>query len=319
MRFFFKGLIVLCVFFSCSDKNINTIDVSDINVDFSIKRFDLEFYNATENSLPKVKEEYPYLFPVEFTDSLSLSKINSKEEQDLFKEVENEFKSFSFENAKLKNLFKHIKYYNREFESPDVVTVLTNIDYENRVIYADSLLFISLDSYLGKSHKFYSDFPSYIKENNTKEHLIVDVANSIIETQFPSSTNRRFIDKIIYEGKKIYFLDSYLPLVLDSEKMGYSKEKYNWAVANEEQIWMYFIDKNLLFSTDTKLNSRFIENAPFSKFYMEQDNLSPGRIGVWMGWQIVKSFMKNNDVSLQELVKFDEDILFKKSKYKPRK
>lgn len=319
MRFFFKGLIVLCVFFSCSDKNINTINVSDINVDFSIKRFDLEFYNATENSLPKVKEEYPYLFPVEFTDSLSLSKINSKEEQGLFKEVENEFKSFSFENAKLKNLFKHIKYYNREFESPDVITVLTNIDYENRVIYADSLLFISLDSYLGKSHKFYSDFPSYIKENNTKEHLIVDVASSIIETQFPSSTNRRFIDKIIYEGKKIYFLDSYLPLVLDSEKMGYSKEKYNWAVANEEQIWMYFIDKNLLFSTDTKLNSRFIENAPFSKFYMEQDNLSPGRIGVWIGWQIVKSFMKNNDVSLQELVKFDEDILFKKSKYKPRK
>jgi hypothetical protein len=67
------------------------------------------------------------------------------------------------------------------------------------------------------------------------------------------------------------------------------------------------------------LNQRFIEVAPFSKFYMNQDELSPGRIGVWMGWQIVNSYMKHNDVSLQELLKIDEDIIFTKSKYKPKK
>ena len=60
--------------------------------------------------------------------------------------------------------------------------MLSNIDYENRVVYADSLLLISLDVYLGKQHPFYADYPMYIKENNTKEHLIVDVANAIIDT-----------------------------------------------------------------------------------------------------------------------------------------
>jgi hypothetical protein len=75
----------------------------------------------------------------------------------------------------------------------------------------------------------------------------------------------------------------------------------------------------LLFSTDIQLNKRFLDTAPFSKFYMEQDNLSPGSVGVWVGWQIVRSYMKHNDVSLQKLLTINELDLFKKSKYKPRK
>ena len=124
---------------------------------------------------------------------------------------------------------------------------------------------------------------------------------------------------MIFEGKKMYLLDLYLPTISDQEKIGYSSDKFNWANANEQQIWMYFIDRKILFSTDLNLNARFLENGPFSKFYMEQDNLSPGKIGVWLGWQIVRSFMEKNDVSLQELLKMNEDEIFKKSNYKPKK
>lgn len=319
MRFYFVGLLVLYCFFSCSDKNKLKIDVSAIDVNFSIKRFDIDFYNATQESLPKVKEKYPYLFPKGFTDSLALSKINDTLEVELFTEVQKIYKDITPLEEDLTTLFKHIKYYNPKFKAPNVVTLLTNIDYENRVIYADSLLFISLDVYLGANHKFYTDFPNYIKENNTKNHLIVDVAESIIKEQMNPSQKRRFIDKMIYEGKKMMLLDAYLPHVSKQEKIGYTEEKYNWASANEEEIWMYFIDRELLFSTDTQLNKRFLENAPFSKFYMEQDQLSPGRIGVWVGWQIVDSYMKKNDVSLQELLQKDEEEIFKQSNYKPKK
>jgi uncharacterized protein YjaZ len=52
---------------------------------------------------------------------------------------------------------------------------------------------------------------------------------------------------------------------------------------------------------------------------LEDDRQSPGRIGVWLGWQIVKSFMQNNDVSLQKLLTIDSEDLFKKSSYKPKK
>ena len=319
MRFLFVVLMVLCLFFSCSDKNLNQIDVSKINLDFSVERYDVDFYTATIEDLPKLKQKYPYLFPNEFTDSLVFAKINDTQEQELFAETQKVYKDFSSEENEIASLFKHVKYYNLKFEEPTIVTMLTNIDYDSRVIYADSVMLISLDVYLGENHQFYGDYPKYIKENNTKNHMIVDVANAVIDKQVYPSNKRDFVAKMIHEGKKMYLLDSYLPSISDREKIGYSQDKLNWATANEEQIWMYFIDNKLLFSTDTKLNQRFLENAPFSKFYMAQDNLSPGKIGVWIGWQIVRSYMKHNDVSLQELLKIDESDLFNKSKYKPKK
>ncbi|WP_041383624.1 gliding motility lipoprotein GldB [Polaribacter sp. MED152] len=319
MRFYFALFMVLMLFFSCSDKNKSQIDVSNIKVDFSIERFDEDFYNANKESLSNVKQKYPYLFPYSLTDSIALSKINDAQERELYKETRQVYENLTKLNKDLTSLFKHVKYYYPSFESPKVITMLSNIDYDNRVIYADSLLLISLDAYLGKTHRFYADFPNYIKETNTENHIVVDVANAIIDSQMPTSMQRRFVDKIVYEGKKAYLLNSYLPYVSEAIKMGYSLEKLNWAKMHEEQIWMYFIEKNLLFDTNSKLSQRFIDNAPFSKFYTAEDKATPGRIGVWLGWQIVTSYMQHNDVSLQELLKKDSEEIFNKSKYKPKK
>jgi gliding motility-associated lipoprotein GldB len=298
---------------------MQAVDVSNIDVEFSIKRFEVDFYKGAKENLSTLKNRYPYLFPKSFSDSLAIAKMSDIEELDLFNETQKLYKDIFELETQLSSLFKHIKYYNPKFNSPNVTTIISNIDYDSRVIYADSLILISLDVYLGKEHQFYADYPKYIKENNTKENIIVDVANSITENQLLSLTNRSFIGKMIHEGKKMYLLDIYLPTISDKLKIGFSEEKFHWAIMNEEDIWKYFIERKLLFSTDTKLNKRFLDNAPFSKFYLEDDNQSPGRIGVWLGWQIVRSFMQNNDVSLQELLIIDSEDLFKKSRYKPKK
>ena len=319
MRFFLVFLIVLFSFYGCNTRQVKKVDVSNIAVNFKVKRFDIDFYSAGPENLQALKIAYPYFFPRSVTDSLALSKIDNGAEQELFKETQKVYKDFAPIKEQLTALLKHLKFYNPKFISPDIVTMLTNIDYNSRVLYADSLLIISLDVYLGGNHKFYADFPAYIKENNTKEHLIVDVAAAFIAKQLPRAQERSFIAKMIYEGKKMYLLDCYLPSVPDKVKSGHEEGKLNWAVTNEEQVWSYFIEKELLFSTDQNLNKRFIDPAPFSKFYREQDHLSPGSIGVWVGWQIVRSYMKHNDVSLQDLLKINELDLFTKSKYKPRK
>ena len=319
MRFFILVFLILFSFLSCKPSDTEIVDTSTIEVDFSTKRYEVDFYNTTTENLPDLKNKYPYFFPKAFTDSLVIAKINNKDEQELYKETQKQYPTISKFQTELTSLFKHISFYNPTFESPDLVTLISNIDYESRIIYADSLLLVSLDVYLGKEHDFYADFPSYIKQTNTKEHLIVDVADAIIEQQVPLSLERSFIGRMIHEGKKMYALDRYLPTISDTLKIGYSKSKFQWAAENEENIWMYFIEKKLLFSTDTKLNKRFLENAPFSKFYLRQDRQSPGRIGVWIGWQIVKSFMQNNDVSLQKLLTTDSEDIFNKSRYKPKK
>jgi gliding motility-associated lipoprotein GldB len=319
MRFFIIVFLILLTLTSCSSNNNEVVDVSGIDVEFLVNRYEVDFYRANQGSLPLLKNKYPYLFPISFSDSLAISKMSNKEELDLFNETQKLYSDISDLELELMSLFKHIKYYNPKFKSPNITTMISDIDYDSRVIYADSLLLISLDVYLGKEHEFYSDYPKYIKENNTKENIIVDIANSISENQILPITSRSFIGKMVYEGKKMYLLDLYLPTISDKLKIGFLDQKLAWAVANEEDIWKYFIERKLLFSTDTKLNKRFLDNAPFSKFYLENDNQSPGRIGVWLGWQIVRSYMQNNDVSLQQLLKINELDLYKKSKYKPRK
>jgi gliding motility-associated lipoprotein GldB len=319
MRFFIIVFLILLTLTSCSSNNNEVVDVSGIDVEFLVNRYEVDFYRANQGSLPLLKNKYPYLFPTSFSDSLAISKMSNKEELDLFNETQKLYSDISDLELELMSLFKHIKYYNPKFKSPNITTMISDIDYDSRVIYADSLLLISLDVYLGKEHEFYSDYPKYIKENNTKENIIVDIANSISENQILPITSRSFIGKMVYEGKKMYLLDLYLPTISDKLKIGFLDQKLAWAVANEEDIWKYFIERKLLFSTDTKLNKRFLDNAPFSKFYLENDNQSPGRIGVWLGWQIVRSYMQNNDVSLQQLLKINELDLYKKSKYKPRK
>lgn len=315
----FLGVILLMFFVGCKTDTKNKIDVSHIVADVNVARFDVDFYKSSKEKLPETKKKYPMLFPHN-VDSIWIRKINDKDEQELFAETQKVFSNFSEEEKQLEKLFQHIKYYNPNFQVPTVITMLTNIDYENRVVYADNFLFISLDAYLGKNHEFYSDYPKYIRQNNTKERLIVDVANVFINKQIPPNNNRRFIDKMIYEGKKMYLLDAYLPEVNDSKKIGYTAEKFDWAKNSEENIWRYFIDKDLLYSTDTRLNKRFLDVAPFSKFYLgKEDNLSPGQIGVYVGWQIVRAYMQNNDVSLHELMKISEEEIFRKSKYKPKR
>jgi uncharacterized protein YjaZ len=76
----------------------------------------------------------------------------------------------------------------------------------------------------------------------------------------------------------------------------------------------------LLFDANPKNEQRFIHPAPFSKFYLEIDNQTPGRVGQWLGWQIVRSYMESNDeVTLEQLMAMDAKTIFDNSKYKPKK
>lgn len=318
MREYFSYIILIFIFISCKKESKFQVDVSDINVEVTIDRFDKRFYESSPSELEILKTYYPLFFPKNTPDSVWIAKISNKDEQELFAEVDKKYKDLDFLKTDLRTLFKHIKYYNPEFTVPKVYTVLTNIDYRYRVLFAEDLL-ISLDNYLGAEHPFYADFPQYIRDNLTEKNIVVDVAKNIVNAQISPSRERNFLSKIIFEGKKEYLLKSYLPDVSDEIRFGFSAEKMNWAKVNEEEIWKFFVENKLLYSTDTKLIKRFIENAPFSKFYLQEDRKSPGRIGAWIGYQIVTSYMEKNDVSLQSLFTKKADEIFKQSKYKPRK
>ncbi len=310
------GLFLLV---SCTKKDALVIDVSNIDAKTTIKRFDQAFYTANGSNLEELKQEYPYLFPLQTPDSIWVAKMQDEDEQLLFAETQKNYQNLDEESAQFTSLFKHIKYYYKNFKEPTVVTILSNVDYESSAVYADSLLFISLDVFLGSESTIYQDFPGYIKDNFTKDHLIVAAAEVLSEREIPRAKQRTFISRMIQRGKLLYMIDAFLPMVTEAHKIGYTSAQIDWAQLNDVDIWKYFIENEYLFSTDQELSRRFIENAPFSKFFLANDNESPGRIGEWFGWQIVRSYMQNNKVTLQEMLQTDNEIIFKKSKYKPLK
>jgi hypothetical protein len=194
------------------------------------------------------------------------------------------------------------------------------MDYNNKVIYAQNKLIIALELFLGKQHEFYADFPEYITQNFEERQLLPEVASSLALSKTPPSLDKTLLSQMIYYGKLLYLKDVLLPEdYTDAEKIGYTPEQMKWSQENESYIWTFFINEKLLYNTDSRLPNRFINLAPFSKFYLEIDNESPGRIGQWIGWQIVRSFIENNAVSVPQMLQTEANELFLKSKYKPKK
>jgi len=180
------------------------------------------------------------------------------------------------------------------------------------------LLFISLDNYLGKDHKFYQGFKDYISDLQVQSQILPDIAGAYANKLVMYPNSRNFLSQVIYNGKLLYFKEKMLPLVEAHHLIGYSKEEYEWAQQQELMVWQYFIQRELLYSSDADLRRRFIDNGPFTKFYLEIDNQTPPRLGQYMGWQIVKAYAeKHPEKAIDEILAMDYQQIFDNSKYKP--
>nr|WP_225901910.1 gliding motility lipoprotein GldB [Zobellia barbeyronii] len=315
----FAIFIISVLFLGCNESPKVSEDVKKINVELQVDRFDSEFAAATPEGLAALKGKYPYLFPVQYSDSIWVAKMKDTIQIELLSEVEKTFSDFSQEEESLELLFKHIKYYYPQFDTPKVVTVISDVDYTNRIILTDTLLLIGLDNYLGPEHRFYHEIQNYISADLDSQYLAVDVASAFAKKVVPRPQERTFLAQLIYYGKELYLKDELLPLATDAQKINYSEDQFLWAEANEQAIWRNFIESEYLYSTENTLARRFLDPAPFSKFGLELDNESPGRIGRYIGWQIVRSFMDKNEVTLQQMLSLPAEEIFKKSNYKPRK
>jgi gliding motility-associated lipoprotein GldB len=303
---------------SCDKKNTIEKAVAEIPLEVKIERFDKIFFETPPQDLEKVKKEFPYFFPAGNDNSIWLNKMQDPLWRELYTEVQKKYANIEPVKSELTSLFKHIKYYFPKTKTPKVITIISEMDYSNKAIYADSLVIISLELYLGKEHKFYQ-FPNYIKQNFEQKQIMPDIVSSFSLQKIAPLTDKKMLSQMIYYGKQLYLKDLLLPEYSDADKMGYSEQQIIWCQENESYMWRYFLENEMLYSDDQKLIPRFINPAPFSKFYLEIDNESPGQVGAWIGWQMVRSFAKNNNVPLSDLLKMNAKEIFEKSKYKPSK
>ena len=259
------------------------------------------------------------MFPEKFDDIVWVNRRKDSLQLILKDAIEKKIQNFDFIEDEIKHLFKHLKYYFPKTNIPKIVTLINNVDYQSKIIYLDTLVLISLDTYLGKNHEIYNGIPNYIKYDMDVSFLSSHIADKFLNRKINYPNERTFLSQMLYYGKKLYLKEKLLPQKNDTILIGYSNKDFTWAKENEIYIWKYFIEKELLYNTDSKLIRRFLDPSPFSKFYLEIDNQSPGKIGRWIGWQIVRSFMKKNpEVKIEDLIFKSSQELFVKSGYKPK-
>ncbi len=313
--------LVFLIFVSCDEEYKTPEEISSIDMQVSVKRFDKEFYEVKGNSFQNLANKYPFFVNrnVNNIDSLWFVKRNDSIEVEVLEETLNVFPDLVKEEEELALLFKHVKFYLPQFVKPETIALTTMVDYRNRILLKNNILLIGLDCYLGADHKFYEGMSKFISKNFSRDQIVSDVAGLYAKQYIPVGRPRVFRDIMIAYGKQLYLKDLFIPFKSEASRIGFTEDELLWAKNNESQIWSYFLEKELFDSTDPSLSKRFINPAPFSKFYLELDNESPGMLGRYLGWQIVRSYMEKNDVSLSDLAKISGEELFSKSKYKPAK
>ncbi|HKJ06732.1 MAG TPA: hypothetical protein VJ970_04640, partial [Flavobacteriaceae bacterium] len=112
---------ILLANIGCDKKREQKVDVSNIDVNVSVERFEENFYASKPSQLPELKKKFPYLFPEQFHDSIWVNRMQNKEELTLFIKSQQVFENFETEKEQLEQLFKYVKYYFPDFEVPQVV------------------------------------------------------------------------------------------------------------------------------------------------------------------------------------------------------
>ncbi|WP_271711462.1 gliding motility lipoprotein GldB [Marinigracilibium pacificum] len=304
-----------------------TTEIKAVNADITIERLDLEL-----NSISTIQETANFLrqnqgFLAGFLEPQNYPDPNMvvgmfhqlitdpgfDSLQSETKKVFNEEKISKLE-TELESLFKHIKYYYPEYKIPKIQTVTTGI---LRDLYVtDSVIVIGLDYFLGKEGKYHPQQPQYILEHYTPEYIVPKIA-LLISNKFNevNLNDKSLLADMIFYGKSYAFVNAVIPCLDDNKIIWYTEQELEAANNNADVIYSYFVSNELFYDTSPMSKRKYVFERPKTP---EIGDNCPGRIGSWLGWQIVNKFKDRSNISLQELMAISEpETIFQKAAYKP--
>lgn len=327
------AFILAAVLVSCKRNRLN-INVSGIEADVKITRFDKSLFSVSSENFKqdvlKLRNTCTDFFDL-FTsrminigvvdDSMFFGELKKFVTDTMIlnvrKQVENNFSDFSGLKKQIDNAFVHYRYYFPAKKIPDLYTCISG--FNQSIVIAENLIGISLDKYLGPDYPYYErlGIPKYDRLKMYKARLPVDVMYGWATGEFPKSSNEsNVLSYMIYEGKLLYFIDAMFPKMQDSLKIGFTGKQLDWCKTNEARMWTILVENKRIYSTERMDVKRLIDNSPYTNGFPLE---SPGRAGVWIGWQIVRQYMdKHPEVTLPQLMALDDSQkILNDSKYFP--
>ncbi len=310
MKLLFRILIFTCLtaaVVSCK-RNPLKVDISDIKNNIEFVRFGKELFslplNDTLAEMKTLHEKYPGFFDLFTYRIIRIGGIDEENftrymaefltdtmVQNVKLEVEDEFSDFGKTEKEINKAFKYYQYHFPQKELPTVYTYISG--YNQSVVTAENIVGISLDKYLGRDYKYYqllSTTPAYKIKNMYPAKIPADVAFAWGLTEFPPKSEiTNLLGNMVYQGKLMYFTDALLPETPDTVKIGYTKKELKWCENNEAEMWTYLVENKMLYSNKRMDIVRYINDGPTTSGFPVE---SPGRTGIWLGWQIVRKYME---------------------------
>ncbi len=342
------ALIVFTLFFTAckSDKGTNIPDVSDIKIDLDMTRFEQLLLADTmidAAGVQKLMEEHPAFSEVYFNHVLPGAEdmmvsddpearmqyirewVRHPRTRWLYDTVQTIFPEVEKVKEDLTSAFKYAKYYFPEKETPRVYTTISDFGYFPFVYAEDSLrdgIGISLEMFLGDTFPYRdytglnNAFSDYLTRSYNKDHIVKRALEVWIDDIAGPPPGNRLLDLMIHNGKKLYILQSFMPMADDTVIMDYSSVKMDWVKAGEKNIWYHFTNQNMIYETSLNKIQKYIGPSPSSPGMPEE---APGNTGSWLGWQIVRSYMKTHPATtLQQLLELkDAQAILDESGYRP--
>lgn len=324
-----------------SKENIKFYNDSNVEQVITIKRFDKALFAKPKTTLQahlaSLEKQYPDMFQMPLSDKeymqMILSFVSDKQMQKAQNIIETEFSDLDFLSKDLTSAFARLKQIYPSTTLPNNVYTLIlgstdySYGYENRVYMNDTSYFaIALDVYsinqLSK-HPYYKQYPQYMRESLGKQFIAPDfikmylLNHTFLTMPLPGlSGEGSLLDCIVEDGKFSYLVQQLLPKYSLATILRYSDKQIEWLQKNEANIWAYMIQGNLLYEKDRSKYLSFIAEGPETKGL----HGSPARAGNYIGYKIVESYMKENKISLDSLMKSNDSyIILQQSKYKPHK
>ncbi|MBN7814639.1 gliding motility lipoprotein GldB [Algoriphagus pacificus] len=328
LRLSFFSLAILLLF-SCEKKSEECKldqEILDQNIDLEITRLEDEFFQAeTSEDFEFLIEKYPdfaegYLGRSLYASPDSLISELLAIHQDsamnvLYDSVKVNFQDITDIETDLENAFKYIKHYFPEFQIPKVYTFLSG--FNSDLILTEDMIVIGLDYYLPPTHSFQPDLPRYMAERYDRPYIVPMIVTAL-SSQFNqiNPQDNTMLAEMIYYGKAYHFTKAIMPCTSDQYIIGYTEEEIAECYANEEYIWAHFVENELLYETNPFDITKYIGEAPFTDAISTK---APGRLGRWLGWNIVDDYQFNQDVTLPELMdNANAEEIFRQSGYRPR-
>ncbi len=332
--FVFLSLFVLILFQSCGNRKHEVampakpgVKVTESKI--SIKRYEKALFGLDKKNLRKgmasLYPEYSYFMGKQWQDTMNILRIynfvNDPNIKELYDLTMKKYPDVTFLENGLTDAFDRFRQAYPEKPVPQVFTYVSGLDVDNPVYYSDTAMAIGLDIFLGDDVIAYekAGLPKYKIRRFTPDHILpqcmLTVSDNLVRLD---EKNNSLLDQMIMAGKALYFLDVTLPDVKDEFKIGYTAEQLDWSRRNESNIWAFIIEHQLLFSSDPQGISKMMTDAPFTSGFAAE---SPGRLGAYMGWMIVRAYMKEADnITLKQLMEdTDARRILKVSLFKPEK